>query len=58
MRRGCYGCFGPMESANAPSLASQFRILGASRDEVDRAFRSYNGWSWPFRRVFEEAPKS
>lgn len=58
MRRGCYGCFGPMESANAPSLASQFRVLGASRDDVDRAFRSYNGWSWPFRRVFEEAPKS
>jgi len=24
---------------------------------VERAFRSYNGWAWPFRKVFEEAPK-
>ncbi len=58
LHRGCYGCFGPMENANGPSLAAQFRILGCSRDEVERAFRSYNGWAWPFRRVFEEAPKA
>ncbi|MFZ5514346.1 MAG: oxidoreductase [Pseudomonadota bacterium] len=58
MNRGCYGCFGPMENANAHSLASQFRILGCARDEVERAFRSYNGWAWPFRRVFEEVPRS
>ena len=57
MQRGCYGCFGPMESANGPSLASQFRVLGCTREEVERAFRSYNGWAWPFRKVFEEAPK-
>ena len=26
--RGCYGCYGPMETPNTASLTSQFRILG------------------------------
>ena len=29
--RGCYGCYGPMESPNTASLTSQFRILGPGR---------------------------
>ena len=27
--RGCYGCFGPMESPNMPALVAQWRALGA-----------------------------
>ena len=30
--RGCYGCFGPMESPNTASLSNQFRILGQNND--------------------------
>ncbi len=30
--RGCYGCFGPMESPNMPALAAQWRALGAGDD--------------------------
>ena len=34
--RGCYGCFGPMESANTASLSEQFRVLGKSDQEITR----------------------
>ncbi|MBI5083443.1 MAG: oxidoreductase [Acidobacteria bacterium] len=56
--RGCYGCFGPMESANAPSLAERFTILGAQPPEIERAFRTYNAWAWQFRKVSEEVRTS
>jgi len=52
--RGCYGCFGPMETPNAGSLSSQFRILGQSDEQISRAFRSFNAWAWPFRKASEE----
>jgi len=47
--RGCYGCFGPMESPNTSALAAQFSILGLEDDVIAKAFRSYSGWSEPFR---------
>jgi len=53
--RGCYGCFGPMESANTAALAAQFRVLGATEPEIQRAFRSYSAWAWQFRQASEEA---
>jgi len=56
--RGCYGCFGPMESANTASLTARFRILGRSDDEIVRAFRSYSAWAWQFRQAGEECEKS
>ena len=34
--RGCYGCFGPMESPNVAALAGQWRALGVERRR-DRA---------------------
>lgn len=48
--RGCYGCFGPMESPNTSSLAGQWRALGASADTLRRAFRTYNAGAEAFRR--------
>jgi coenzyme F420-reducing hydrogenase gamma subunit len=57
MNRGCYGCFGPMENANAPSLATRFTALGASQPEIERAFRNFNAWAWQFRKVSEEVHK-
>jgi len=53
--RGCYGCFGPMESANTASLAEQLRRLGSSEDEILRTFRSFNAWAWQFRQASEAA---
>jgi sulfhydrogenase subunit delta len=48
--RGCYGCFGPMESPNTGALTEQFVELGMKDDAIVRAFRSYNGWSPEFRQ--------
>ncbi|MDH3299454.1 MAG: oxidoreductase, partial [Acidimicrobiia bacterium] len=47
--RGCYGCFGPMEQPNTASLVRWFGHLGLGDREIERAFRSYNGWAEPFR---------
>jgi coenzyme F420-reducing hydrogenase gamma subunit len=52
--RGCYGCFGPMESPNTASLARQWQSLGAGRRELHRVFRSFNAAAEPFRRESEE----
>lgn len=49
-QRGCYGCFGPMESPNAPSLSIQWRRLGANEDHLLRAYRSFNAYSDAFHR--------
>ncbi|MFW2382452.1 MAG: oxidoreductase [Acidimicrobiales bacterium] len=48
--RGCYGCFGPMESPNTDSLAEQFVQLGLTDKNIAHLFRSYNGWADAFRR--------
>ena len=52
--RGCYGCFGPMETTNTVSLTNQFRILGQGDDQIARAFRGFNSWSWQFRKASED----
>jgi coenzyme F420-reducing hydrogenase gamma subunit len=40
--RGCYGCFGPMETPNVVSLTKQLRLLGMDERGVDRVFRTFN----------------
>lgn len=52
--RGCYGCFGPMDSANTPAMITQMRDLGADAAEISRSFRNFNAWAWEFRRASEE----
>jgi sulfhydrogenase subunit delta len=51
--RGCYGCFGPMESPNTASLGRGWEGLGASRPDLVRAFRSFNAYAPPFRAASE-----
>ncbi|MEO8585625.1 MAG: oxidoreductase [Acidobacteriota bacterium] len=51
--RGCYGCFGPMETPNTASLASGWRALGATDADLVRAFRSFNAGAEAFRRESE-----
>jgi coenzyme F420-reducing hydrogenase gamma subunit len=55
--RGCYGCYGPMESTNTASLTNQFHILGQSPQQVARAFRGFNAWAWQFRKASEESER-
>jgi len=47
--RGCYGCFGPQESPNAPSLSRQLSKLGMSNRELHRIYRSFNANAPAFR---------
>ena len=52
--RGCYGCFGPMESANTASLGAVLAAARASSDaDLVRAFRSFNAGAEAFRKASE-----
>ncbi|MBV9382959.1 MAG: oxidoreductase [Streptosporangiaceae bacterium] len=48
--RGCYGCFGPMETPNTKALAARWRELGATDQAVHRAFRTFTAAAEPFRK--------
>jgi len=50
--RGCYGCFGPRESANTASLASWLSD-SRSAPEVGRLFAGFTAWSEPFRAAID-----
>ncbi|MCS7026406.1 MAG: hypothetical protein NZV14_16540 [Bryobacteraceae bacterium] len=52
--RGCYGCFGPMESPNTTALSDHFRILGQTPTQIQHAWRGMNAWAWEFRKASEE----
>lgn len=47
--RGCYGCFGPQETANTQSLSAQWIKIGASEKETVEAYRGFNAWADAFR---------
>jgi coenzyme F420-reducing hydrogenase gamma subunit len=51
--RGCYGCFGPMETPNVPALARQWLALGATETDLLRVLRTYNAAAEPFRTESE-----
>lgn len=52
--RGCYGCFGPRESANAPSLATWFGTeLGLADADVAARFAGFTGWAPRLREVID-----
>lgn len=40
--RGCYGCFGPMESPNVAALRQQLTALGLSGEGIDRLLHTFN----------------
>lgn len=47
--RGCYGCFGPMQTPNTRSLRLQWQGLGMNDQEITRAFRGFNAYAEAFR---------
>lgn len=51
--RGCYGCFGPMETPNTGSLAAGWVRLGVREPDLVRAFRGFNAYAEAFRRESE-----
>jgi coenzyme F420-reducing hydrogenase gamma subunit len=46
--RGCFGCFGPAESANTPALASLLAAQRTTAPDLVRWFRSYNAGASAF----------
>jgi len=53
MRRGCYGCYGPMETPNTAALARAWQALGAESGDIKRAFRTFNAATAPFQKESE-----
>ncbi len=47
--RGCYGCFGPMETPNTKSLSARLAGLGMSERDLHRVYRTFNAASKPFQ---------
>ncbi|HVA00909.1 MAG TPA: oxidoreductase [Terriglobia bacterium] len=46
--RGCYGCFGPMESANTGMLSQAWEQLGVKQKDLVHIYRSFNAYAEPF----------
>ena len=55
--RGCYGCFGPNDSANTKPLSKRFRELDYSSYDNVMMFRSYNAYAEQFRKESEANEK-
>jgi len=51
--RGCYGCFGPMESPDTDALGGQLASLGMSDRDLVRVYRTFNAGAEPFRTASE-----
>jgi len=51
--RGCYGCYGPMESPNAPALSAKLGELGMGQRDLTRIYRTFNAGSPAFRKESE-----
>lgn len=49
--RGCYGCFGPREQANAEGLAGWLVAGERSEADVGRLFAGFTAYAEPFRSV-------
>lgn len=52
--RGCYGCFGPAESANTASLSERWVGLGVAPDKIRHAYHAFNAWAEPFRSAGDQ----
>jgi len=53
--RGCYGCFGPREQANAAGLVGHFQHAGdRPREEIGRLFAGFTAYAEPFRGTVTE----
>jgi coenzyme F420-reducing hydrogenase gamma subunit len=53
--RGCYGCFGPMETPNTVALSVRCRQLGMRDQDIMRVFRTFNADAEAFRSASIDA---
>lgn len=51
--RGCYGCFGPMETPNTISLSKRWQQLAVSEQDLQRTYRTFNACTEAFRQESE-----
>lgn len=51
--RGCYGCFGPMETPNTAALSRELARLGMGEGAIRRVYRTFNAAAEPFREEAE-----
>jgi len=51
--RGCYGCYGPKETPNPPSLSRWLAQLGMDARALQRLYRTFNANAEPFREESE-----
>jgi sulfhydrogenase subunit delta len=47
--RGCYGCFGPMETPDTAALSAWLGRLGLAERDLQRLYSTFNTWSPEFR---------
>jgi sulfhydrogenase subunit delta len=52
--RGCYGCFGPMETPNTPALTRKLAACGMAERDIQRVYSTFNVGDQTFR---EEASR-
>jgi coenzyme F420-reducing hydrogenase gamma subunit len=55
--RGCYGCFGPMETPDTATLSAWWQRLGVKDEDLVRAYRNFNADAEPFRKASEAHEK-
>ncbi len=55
--RGCYGCYGPMESPNTDSLGERLSNLGMKKHEIMHVFRTFNACSEAFSKASQAHEK-
>jgi coenzyme F420-reducing hydrogenase gamma subunit len=51
--RGCYGCFGPMQTPNTASLSGALAELGMNKETLRRVYRTFNATAGAFREESE-----
>lgn len=56
--RGCFGCYGPMESANADSLCQNLLGRGIPRGDLLHLLNGFTGWAEEFRSAAERLEKT
>ncbi|ANB77905.1 oxidoreductase (plasmid) [Paraburkholderia phytofirmans OLGA172] len=52
-RRGCYGCYGPMETPNMGALTREWQALGARPLDIRHALRTFNATAPEFLKESE-----
>ena len=54
--RGCYGCFGPQDNPNTPSLSAKLLELGMDPPTVKRFYRTFNANAPAFKAAADAIP--